>query len=357
MALAKKDAKDMTGNDEAQKDEYGFYMAPIDETTGSAEFMNPKQFCRKIYDWVSGSSTGTLSTCVNELNIPGHLMPQTTSSDLTSSNVTEAMCNSLGESTCYGTSGCAFQNNICFSAVTNEHCDNYSTEKKCNADKADACYWGTPNNGTEPQCMLRLQYCGQYTDAEQCVDVDGCMWYNDLQNGQSGGPSDSSHRGRCMADMCARINNGRCTIQHTGGRCVWYTKEQNLAYRGKDFPGCYLSPCNNRFTKDSCSSASETDPYYDCVWCKNYPDTILGCQNAKTGSLAQCWNVQDSNPEAYPIQGSGCTRCMGELTADGICKGTQRNPNACFEKCCASSACTCFSGDLTSFTDGTTTSG
>ncbi|GBG33589.1 Hypothetical Protein FCC1311_098122 [Hondaea fermentalgiana] len=321
-------------------DAYGFYMAPTD-SLGDLIFNNPKAYCRKIYEEASeGASLSLLTKCSNELSLAGHLEP--VASDDESFSVMNDVCYDLNEVVCRMTPGCAYNNGECFGIVTNEHCDGYTTRATCNQEATNACVWYKATGETSKRCHLRYQYCGNY-GAEECVETDGCMWFNDLQNGHKAGASTSSNRGRCMPDACMRLNNGQCTIQHTGGRCLWYTKAQNKAYRGKDFPGCYFSPCNNRFTKSDCRSASNKDPIYDCVWCNRYPDTLLGCHNAKMGSAAQCWNVQANvNTQLPEPENDECIGCKGSLTIDGTCQDTKTDAATCAEKCCQSPACHCF---------------
>mmetsp|Transcript_26640 Transcript_26640/g.84781 ORF Transcript_26640/g.84781 Transcript_26640/m.84781 type:complete len:355 (-) Transcript_26640:192-1256(-) len=132
---------------------------------------------------------------------------------------------------------------------------------------------------------------------------------------------------KCIPDPCFRINNGKCTIQHTGGRCVWYTKEQNRLERKLNHGGCYQSPCNNPIVNTERGCLASSNSAYQCIWCKG-----LGCQNAELKSKAQCSNIGR-------VDGR-CSNCMGrKLGFTGKC------PNKdCEADCCMSPFCDCITG-------------
>lgn len=105
-----------------------------------------------------------------------------------------------------------FLNNVCLDVTTNSYCDPFVSEETCDEEPADACNWYQAEGEPEARCHLRFQYCGNH-GAQECTDTPGCQWLNSLTSGHLAGPEGTSNRGRCLADPCIRINNGRCTIQ------------------------------------------------------------------------------------------------------------------------------------------------
>uniref|UniRef100_A0A7S2RZH2 Uncharacterized protein n=1 Tax=Mucochytrium quahogii TaxID=96639 RepID=A0A7S2RZH2_9STRA len=163
--------------------------------------------------------------------------------------------------------------------------------------------------------------CSEFTSYDSCSEKPECWWWH-LAN-----PNDP----QCLANPCYRINNGQCTIQATGGRCVWYTAEQNLALRGIDNPGCYKSPCSNPTENNSTGCAAVQNEFYSCEWCKKHDGQAYGCVNAKNESMAQCWNIGQSDK---------CNNCLGDLGYTATCP-----TETCQSECCESPLCTCIKSD------------
>ncbi|GBG28766.1 Hypothetical Protein FCC1311_049872 [Hondaea fermentalgiana] len=158
-------------------------------------------------------------------------------------------------------------------------------------------------------------------DRTDCKTTDGCMWIANMFAGSLTSKQGQSEK--CVPDPCFRINNGQCTIQHTGGRCVWYTKAMNAA-RGFSSAGCYQSPCNNPIKNTPNGCVNSGNDFYKCSWCGSQ----LGCQNAELTSKAQCWNIG---------QTEGCNNCKSNVLSEtSSCKSDQ-----CKSACCQSPYCEC----------------
>jgi len=116
--------------------------------------------------------------------------------------------------------------------------------------------------------------CEAIQSKEQCNKVtffggNECQWFEYQGNGQSGG--------ECVTNPCSNINDGSCTLQQTGGRCVWYGHPKRLRQLfdedgnkvQMEFPnpygnwaGCYSTPCTSPIY-------SYTDAVGDTVTVKN----------------------------------------------------------------------------------------
>lgn len=299
------------------------------------------------------------SSCANDIFFPGHKTPP---DGERSDPGDTADCSTLTstEEACRSAFGCMYLDDVCVSVRDNAYCSTFDNDDDCINSPADICYWSSVLDN----CQSRYQDCSAF-DPEECVQVDGCMWFNDLEEGHQVDPdSINDQRGRCLADPCFRINNGKCTIQHTGGRCVWYTQEQNH-HSGYAYPGCYQSPCNNRFNRADCVAQNdpETNPGpYQCIWCREFTNSRgqnlkLGCQNAELTSSAQCWNIKGADRN-YPVpipENEECIQCLqggsfyntayddGQCHFEHISNDGDRNfrQALCSEKCCQSSFCTC----------------
>mmetsp|Transcript_42310 Transcript_42310/g.67782 ORF Transcript_42310/g.67782 Transcript_42310/m.67782 type:complete len:294 (-) Transcript_42310:21-902(-) len=201
-----------------------------------------------------------------------------------------------------------------------------STSATCQAiyaqDMADSFSRCTNETEVEGQIKDQKVDCTQLTTYDTCAREPACWWWH-LKH---------KNNPHCMANPCFRINNGQCTIQHTGGRCVWYTAEQNFALRGINNPGCYKTPCGNPKvnTRKGCREAG--NDFYKCTWCNKYRGQSYGCMNAELTSSAQCWNIGGAGSHY------GCTGCMNkELTTTGDnCK-----KSTCKKNCCQSPLCEC----------------
>jgi len=204
-------------------------------------------------------------------------------------------------------------------------------------DTFSACMDGqrndTPNylNGT---CDVHNNPNIEYDERRaSCQQDEACQFY-----GPPGSPKEIHS---CVNNPCFRINNGRCTVQHTGGRCVWWSREDNKRFRGLDFPGCYTSPCHHPInnTPKGCLEQNKLVPLafqglqnandfkedspFQCTYCLKGP----GCVNAQLTTKAQCWNLGKA---------PGCSNCRTPRF-DGKCPSSK-----CYEECCGNdSYCKC----------------
>lgn len=205
--------------------------------------------------------------------------------------------------------------------------------EEINNRDADTAF-STCANSAYTTAMLNQndETCLEYNRTE-CKQTNGCMWVGTLWAANTYSSVKTSEASTCVPDPCFRINNGHCTIQHTGGRCVWYTKEMNAA-RGFSTAGCYQSPCNNPLKNTPKGCVASGNDFYQCNWC----GSRLGCQNAELTSKAQCWNMGKD---------SGCTSCMVSKTSETPnCK-----TDKCSENCCQSPYCECIKKYTRSATD------
>ncbi|CAK9102334.1 Uncharacterized protein SCF082_LOCUS47835, partial [Durusdinium trenchii] len=104
-----------------------------------------------------------------------------------------------------------------------------------------------------------------------------------------------AHNKRCLGNPCNHLNTGDCSIQATGGQCVWYTSDDvntiNKYFKDNGIDnsipghGCYRNPCNQpgfgKLTDKECKS--HANGLYECTWCKGAGDRKLkgkgvGCQ-------------------------------------------------------------------------------
>lgn len=175
------------------------------------------------------------------------------------------------------------------------------------------------------------EICNEYNSAdyqtmrENCHRNPACAFW--------GPPRSNKRAHQCIVNPCHQINNGQCTIQHTGGRCVWWTREQNKKFRGVDAPGCYESPCSHPIPNKpkACLAQNKLLPFehhvvanlpreaalledspYQCTWCSH----TSRCVNAKPESQAQCWNLVNS---ALGQSNKNCTSAMGEACPNKNC--------------------------------------
>mmetsp|Transcript_13264 Transcript_13264/g.23785 ORF Transcript_13264/g.23785 Transcript_13264/m.23785 type:complete len:387 (+) Transcript_13264:226-1386(+) len=320
-------------------------------------FSQVSNYCRRI---ALEDHKDEFSQCFNDIFFPGH------GSNDDSTVAEDPGCDGLAAENCTTTFGCMFSesSNTCVTTVNNNACEQHTTQAACLSEESHTCGW----SATKSKCTNRFKDCSQLSP-EACVKATGCMWYNNLVQGHKVLPrSVDESRGRCLADPCFRINNGKCTLQHTGGRCRWLTKAQNY-FANYSYPGCYQSPCNNRFSKKACRAhnKNEKDPH-KCTWCGNKivhkkingrmrrVRYKLGCQNAKRTSTAQCWNVakqESPRSDVLPFSDTKtCRKCLqkgNEGTDTGTCvfnhlSGSTRTSKeqSCAAACCSSPMCKCF---------------
>ena len=95
------------------------------------------------------------------------------------------------------------------------------------------------------------------------------------------------HSDKCVGNPCNHYNSGKCTVQHTGGLCNWYTKKES---RKHNVPyGCHRNLCHiggdGRTPTDECE-ARGVDGFIKCTWCKS--NGGMGCQRVRVKTRAQC---------------------------------------------------------------------
>lgn len=151
--------------------------------------------------------------------------------------------------------------------------------------------------------------------------------------------------GQCVDHVCAGLNNGDCTLQKTGGRCVWYNKGDQgcRGVDGKIIPcethGCYTSPCNNPSinSRAGCKAAwTFKDPVtnatmenkYKCVWCPKKVAMKKGLcpSDAKniTGGFGGCGGCTNAGDPDVITSGKGGPKCP-----DGKCDGLLKSKANC----------------------------
>lgn len=190
-------------------------------------------------------------------------------------------------------------------------------------------------------------------------------------------PGDPRLTGHCEANPCQGLGDGRCTPEITGGRCVWYQKEDTWNPWGQT--GCYTSPCNNptpnkpsacqlrpfrladsNTVQGSCSPANSVGPgtivmkngkpsaqvsftkevdgvevkvdkrcnRFTCEWCRG--SAFLGCQNAHPyGWYTARMNDLGGKATAKSV---GCRAMWNKDKGQWeICdkEAFRKNPNAC----------------------------
>lgn len=154
------------------------------------------------------------------------------------------------------------------------------SRKQKQASLPDVCSKFPTYSGSMQKCLRQASQTRSPKRTAECTKLDGnregclandlCTW---IQNS-----------GTCVENLCNRLNNGRCTLQATGNRCVWYTKTQNRRINNQNRAGCYTSPCTNKL-KSECGGAG--NDVYSCVWCGKWKrNTISGCQPAQATSTA-----------------------------------------------------------------------
>jgi hypothetical protein len=114
------------------------------------------------------------------------------------------------------------------------------------------------------------------------------------------------HSDRCIANSCNQLNEGSCTVQDTGGLCIWWEPAElaklntyyssigsKMRYKGR---GCYRNPCNaagtGKITSGQCEDMSVPD-VIQCTYCSGGKDPSLaglgiGCQSTMVKTEAGC---------------------------------------------------------------------
>ncbi len=137
----------------------------------------------------------------------------------------------------------------------------------------------------------------------------------------------------CVSNPCSHYNNGKCTLQQTGGLCIWNTKEEakkfNILY------GCHQNPChmgrNPQQTPLKCSKRGIPGKI-SCTWCKGnkkLKGKAMGCQSTQLTTTAECAPVNSGIPPKQSIwYKTNNRRCqcvkLTYLCLDDILKGNYK---------------------------------
>jgi hypothetical protein len=116
--------------------------------------------------------------------------------------------------------------------------------------------------------------------------------------------------------MCQNLNEGSCTLQGTGGFCLWFTSADVLA-AGSDpsiSSGCNPNPCRSRegdadFSKDQCAGLG-VPGVVDCAWCGRVSTQQLGCQATIVASTAECGPINAGAVPSDIYQRKDDTSCQ-----------------------------------------------
>lgn len=119
-----------------------------------------------------------------------------------------------------------------------------------------------------------------------------CQWMAHTKSTIYAGDEDAIngkvYGGTCETNPCAYINDESCSLQETGGRCVWYGSNNNnnnwfsasKQYKNPfaKWPGCYTSPCNN----PDPNRARGCNALNHCAYPTGYAKTNIWGQAAET---------------------------------------------------------------------------
>mmetsp|Transcript_9296 Transcript_9296/g.20243 ORF Transcript_9296/g.20243 Transcript_9296/m.20243 type:complete len:528 (-) Transcript_9296:1091-2674(-) len=149
------------------------------------------------------------------------------------------------------------------------------------SERADLCRAVTPTD-TPPVDAEALQE-WKKLHASKCNKLDGCQWVGLAAN-------------ECQFNPCYNRNGKTCTIQHTGGMCVSYTREDGVVGEdGNMLSGCFKNPCNLASPSSSLDTcAKHGDSKYKCAnQCNNciientYRTRVTTCTPCT--NTRQCW--------------------------------------------------------------------
>ena len=115
-----------------------------------------------------------------------------------------------------------------------------------------------------------------------------------------------AHSTVCTQNNCNNLNEGSCTLQATGGLCIWFPKSVQ-GIEGVPGYGCWRNPCNLGNAPNNnptgCGEASVPGINLQCIWCKGGGHG-MGCQavlNNSTSSTAQCAPINSGIPARSSI--------------------------------------------------------
>lgn len=114
-----------------------------------------------------------------------------------------------------------------------------------------------------------------------------------------------AHTDKCVSNPCNYYNIGTCTIQETGGLCMWYTKEEAVLYN-REY-GCHRNPCHiggeGKTSQKDCK-ARGIPGLLECTYCKGkgpFRGKGMGCQQIATTTVAQCAPVNEPKVDKSTI--------------------------------------------------------
>lgn len=139
----------------------------------------------------------------------------------------------------------------------------------------------------------RMQFVADNNLEKKYPELTPKEW-SDLQCTMIGTGHGPNNGRRCVAAYCSQQNDGKCTLEETGGQCVWWTKSDikkinkfkkgTPGYIPLQTHGCYRNPCN----MPGYGQADEECPtrgngIFKCTWCYGQNDSLLknkgmGCQ-------------------------------------------------------------------------------
>lgn len=96
---------------------------------------------------------------------------------------------------------------------------------------------------------------------------------------------------RCIGNICNNYNTDKCTVQNTGGFCVWHTKEDVEKF-GVEY-GCHRNLCNlGGYGRSPQECPGKGIPgMYKCTWCYGngrLRGEAMGCQMTTLRTKSQC---------------------------------------------------------------------
>lgn len=186
--------------------------------------------------------------------------------------------------------------------LKNNHQQLVSNEPICNDIlkswwKGREAYVNAVNNNND--LGSQGTYCAQFSgNATLCEDPKA------RNNSQIACVIEAAGSQKCVGNPCNQYNSGNCTLQATGGLCVWYTQDDintinKNASKDKQINtghGCYRNPCNgpgnlnDGNAEQNCYNTTlRGNALYSCTYCKG---NEMGCQIANAlNTTATCAQV------------------------------------------------------------------
>jgi len=205
---------------------------------------------------------------------------------------------------------------------------------------------GTIDDTWDETCVLFSGYenteACQTRGAEARAAFIGDLSINAAEASEVACASVGAHNEKCIANPCNQLNNGDCTLEKTGGLCVWYTKADRDAVNPNGAIndvrvgyGCYRNPChdggNGRISDNQCLDLSvkkaNGQALHQCTKCSGRRDkrlrrTGMGCQIDQLHTSAECERVKPENvvnPSNIFAQGNSNNACQC-IVESPLCK-------------------------------------